>query len=168
MAEKPMNDRKNTLFSAENPWIPRLKDASIFMGWIGGLLLIGGLCWFLSMPLRTLRLMKSVNKVFILAGDLRRLDAAIPPSELTREALRIGTWYNVAFSREGNRAVVFTLVAEGRFFPCLAELNREGRVEEIIPLNKEGEKIFKTLSPASVQIYIRRIEGTKGIEGGTP
>jgi hypothetical protein len=158
----------------EKSMIARLKDASIFAGWIGGILLIGGLCWFLSAPLRTRLLMRSVNRVLTLAGDPRRLDAAIPPSELSSGALRTGTWYRMAFSREGSRAVVFTLMAEGRFFPCAAELSPEGRVEEIIPLSREGEKIFKTLSPGSVQIYIRRIEGpgiegsgTAGIEGGT-
>jgi hypothetical protein len=165
----PKNTEKNTLPSAAPPWIPRLKDASIFAGWIGGILLIGALCWFLSTPLRTRLLMRSVNRVLALAGDPRRLDAAIPASELTPEALRIGTWYNMAFSGEGSRAVVFTLIAEGRFFPCAAELNREGGVAEIIPLSMEGERTFKTLSPGSVQIYTRRIEGsgTGGIKGGT-
>jgi hypothetical protein len=73
----------------------------------------------------------------------------------------------MAFSREGSRAVVFTLIAEGCFFPCVAEINPAGRVEEIIPLGREGEKTFRALSPGSVQIYIQRIEGVK-IKGGTP
>jgi hypothetical protein len=168
--EKSIAGTKPVPPSAEPPWIPRFKDAAIFAGWIGGILLIGGLCWFLSTPLRARLLMKSVNRVLTLAGDPRRLDAAIPPSELSSDALRIGTWYNMAFSQEGSRAVVFTLIAEGRFFPCAAALNHEGRVAEIIPLSGEGEKIFKTFSPGSVQIYIRRIEGnsTTGIEGGSP
>jgi hypothetical protein len=106
--------------------------------------------------------MRAVNQVLANGGDSRRLDAVIPPPELTAEALRIGTWYNVAFSGEGSRAVVFTFLAEGRFFPCAAEVNREGRVEEIIPLNREGERILRHLSPGSLQIYIRRIEGIKG------
>jgi hypothetical protein len=159
----------------EKSMLLRLKDASVFAGWIGGILLIGGLCWFLSTPLRTRLLMRSVNRVLTLSGDPRRLDAAIPPSELPSGASRLGTWYNMAFSREGSRAVVFTLMAEGRFFPCAAELNPDGRVEEIIPLTREGERTFETLSPGSVQIYIRRIEGAgvggsgaAGIEGGTP
>jgi hypothetical protein len=170
MTEKPMFDlteQKHAPLSQGTSGIPRLKDLSILAGWIGGLLLIGGLCWFLSAPLRTQRLMKSVNRVFALAGDPRRLDAAIPPSELSSEASRIGTWYNMAFSHAGNRAVVFTLIAEGRFFPCAAEINPEGRVEEIIPLSGEGEGALAVLSPGSIQIYIRRIEGVT-IEGGTP
>jgi hypothetical protein len=142
-------------------WIPRLKDLSIFIGWIGGILLIGGLCWFLSAPLRAGRLMRSVNQVFIRAGDPRRLAALIPASELTPEALRMGTWYSMV-SGNGSRAVVFTLAAEGRFFPCVAELNPEGRVEELIPLSTGGEQTFGRLSPGSVQIYIRRIEGSQG------
>lgn len=163
----PKHTPKHPPLSPETSGIPRLKDLSILAGWIGGLLLIGGLCWFLSAPLRTHLLMKSVNRVLALAGDPRRLAAAIPPSELSSGALRIGTWYDVNFSREGNRAVVFTLIAEGRFFPCAAEINPEGRVEEIIPLNGEGEKALKVLSPGSVQIYINRIEGIAG-EGGIP
>jgi hypothetical protein len=159
-----MIGQKNTPPYAALSWIPRLKDLSIFIGWIGGLLLIGGLCWFLSAPLRAGRLLRSVNRVFIRSGDTRRLGEAIPSSELTPEALRIGTWYNMV-SGNGRRAVVFTLAAEGRFFPCAAEINAEGGVEEIIPLSAGGEKTFSRLSPGSVQIYIRRIEGSKG---GTP
>jgi hypothetical protein len=160
-----MSDPKNTPSSTENPWIPRLKDGSIFAAWIAGILLIGGLCWLLSMPLRSHLLMKAVNRVLIRIDDSRRLDAVIPLSELKPGALRLGTWYSMAFSGEGNRAVVFTLIAEGYFFPCLAEINQEGRVEDIIPLSRHGEKIFRRLSPGNIQIYIRRIEG---IEGGNP
>jgi hypothetical protein len=163
--QKNIIDQKNIPPSAEASWIPRLKDASIFMGWIGGLLLIGGLCWFLSTPLRSRLLMKAVNRVLVRTGDSRRLDAPIPLSELGPKALRMGTWYGIAFSREGSRAVVFTFIAEGRFFPCVAEVNREGSVKEIVPLSRHGEAIFKGLSPGSLQIYIRRIEG---IRGGTP
>jgi hypothetical protein len=183
MTEKSMSDSaepKKFIDSAHEPKhtplspgtlrIPRLRDLAILAGWIGGLLLIGGLCWFLSAPLRTQRLMKSVNQVLALAGDPRRLDAVIPHSELSSEALRIGTWYTMAFSHEGSRAVVFTLIAEGRFFPCAAEINPAGRVEEIIPLSGErGEGKRQALSPGSLQIYIRRIEGIaiEGIKGGT-
>jgi hypothetical protein len=159
-----MKDPKNTTPpDAGNSWIPRIKDVSIFIGWIGGLLLIGGLCWFLSMPVRNRLLMRAVNQVLTRSGDSRRLDAVTPPSELTPGALRAGTWYNLAFSRTGgSRAVVFTLVAEGLFFPCAAELNREGRVEEIIPLSRHGEAALRRLSPGSIQIYVRRIEGAGG------
>jgi hypothetical protein len=132
------------------------------IGWIGGLLLIGGLCWFLSMPVRSRRLMRAVNQVLAGNGDPRRLDAVIPLPELAPEALRAGTWYNMAFSREGSRAVVFTFLGEGRFFPCAAEVNQEGKVEELIPLSGEGKRIFGELSPGSVQFYITRIEGIKG------
>jgi hypothetical protein len=163
---KNSNNSGHLPFSLENFRFPQLKDLSIFAGWIGGFLLIGGLCWFLSAPLRTQRLMRSVNRVFAQAGDLRRLDAAIPSSELPSGALRIGTWYNMAFSGEGSRAVVFTFITGGRFFPCAAEINPEGRVEEIIPLSREGEKTLRGLSPGSVQLYIKRIEGIT-IEGGT-
>jgi hypothetical protein len=169
MVEKSVIERS----ALENPWMFRFKDLSIFAGWIGGLLLIGGLCWFLSAPVRGQLLMKAVNRVVARDGDPRRLDAPIPLPDLKPEAVRMGTWYTMAFSGEGSRAVVFTLIAEGRFFPCLAELNREGRVEEIIPLSGHGESIFGRLSPGNIQIYIRRIEGSieesiAGAEGGTP
>jgi hypothetical protein len=163
-----MSDPKKSpsaVSSIENPRILRLKDVSIFAAWIGGILLIGGLCWFLSAPLRSRLVMRAVNRVLTRIDDPRRLDAVIPLSELRPDALRIGSWYNMAFSREGSRAVVFTLIAEGCFFPCLAEINQEGRVENIVPLSRHGERAFRGLSPGSIQIYIRRLEGLKG---GTP
>jgi hypothetical protein len=169
MVEKSVIERS----ALENPRMFRFKDASIFAAWIGGLLLIGGLCWFLSAPLRSQLLMKAVNRVFARNGDSRRLDAPIPFADLKPEALRMGSWYTMAFSGEGSRAVVFTLIAEGQSFPCVAELNREGRVEEIIPLSGHGENIFGSLSPGNIQIYISRIEGSiersiEEAEGGAP
>ncbi|MDR1863196.1 MAG: hypothetical protein LBQ67_04660 [Treponema sp.] len=161
-----MKAPKNPLPPAKNPaaWpgISRLKDLSIFIGWIGGLLLIGGLCWFLSRPLRSHLLMQAVNKVLIQADDPRRLTAPVPLPELKPGALRIGAWYVMDFSGEGSRAVVFTFIAEGNFFPCLAEINREGMVEKIMPLSRHGESIFRRLSPGSIRIYKRRIEGIEG------
>jgi hypothetical protein len=48
------------------------------------------------------------------------------------------------------------------FFPCAAEINGGGKVTELIPLSRHGEKMIKRLSPALIQMYIRRIEGHEG------
>jgi hypothetical protein len=159
-----MSSTKKTPF-LDSPWFPRFKDISIFLGWIGGLILIGCLCWFLSAPLRDRLLMKAVNRVLTLAGDPRRLDAPIPFKELEPAGSRLGAWYTLIRDRDGRqdgRALVFTIAAEGTFFPCAAEIDSLGKVAEIIPLSRHGEKMLKRLPPGILQIYIRRIEGSGG------
>jgi hypothetical protein len=156
------NDAKTKFSFLESPRFPRLKDVSIFLGWICVLILIGGLCWSLSAPLRARLLMKSVNRVLTLSGDPRRLDSPVPLSALKPGSARIGTWYTLSAEEDEGRALIFILIAEGTFFPCAAETDPRGRVVEIIPLSRHGEKMFKRLSPGIIQVYIRRIEGTEG------
>jgi hypothetical protein len=152
-------------FLEDNPWIPQLKDVSVLIGWIGGLLLIGGLCWFLSGPLRARLLMNSVNRVLALSGDPRRLDRPLPFSELGPGASRMGVWYTVTGaggSGGPGKAFVFTVAAEGAFFPCAAEIDPDGKVKELIPLSRHGEKMIKRLPAGLIRMYIRRIEGAEG------
>jgi hypothetical protein len=136
--------------------IPRLKDTAILFGWIAALLLIGCLCWFLTMPLRNDTLRNSVNRVFIQAGDARRLDAPIAPAAIKPSLGRIGTWFTM---RDGYRALVFSLIADGVFLPCAAIVNPQGKLEEIIPLSDGGAKLLARVSPGIIKLYTRRIEG---------
>ena len=137
--------------------IPRLKDTLIFLGWIGGLICIGGLCWFLSRPLRVELLRQSVNRGWTYTGDSRRLESSVVPQTLKSWQARLGTWYNIG---GGNRALIFTLIGDGIFLPCAAIVNPSGRVEEILPLGGNGDKLLSRVSPGIIRLYIRRIEGS--------
>ena len=139
---------------------PGLKDTAVLLGWIAGLLCIGGLCWFLSKPLRTDILRQSINRAWTRTNETRRLDATVGPGVLKPGLMRLGTWYTVTGGDgNGNRALIFTVIADGSFLPCAAIVNRDGKVDEILPLTAGGSKLLNRISPGVLNFYIRRIEG---------
>jgi len=144
-----------------------VKDAMKLFGWIGSILLVAGLSWALTQPVRSRFLMRAVNRVLEQNGDSRRLNEL---SSGSRGSSMIGSWYtmikawqqdisdNENFS-EGTKAFVFSFIAEGTFFPCAAVVDPVGRVQEFIPLNIHGKKMLERISPGILKLYIRRIEG---------
>jgi hypothetical protein len=144
------------------------KDTTIFITWISALLIVAGVFWGLTQPLRTRTLVNAVNRVLEQSGDSRRLD------ELSAYGgsgfFGMGTRFSITnFETQeagaagqfspGVKAVVFSFIGEGTFFPCLAVLCPEGKVEEFIPLNSHGERVIRRISPGILEIYARRIEG---------
>lgn len=164
-----MSDRKTFLIDIEglwsrmNPLIPQVKDGAILFGWIASIILVAGLCWFFTQPLRSRLLLNAVNRVLVQSGDSRRLGEPIPQAALAGRS-RMGSWYTLGERRpgnalDGNRALIFTFIGEGTFFPCVAMVLPGGKVEEFIPLGSHGEKMLKRVSPEVLKIYARRIEG---------
>jgi hypothetical protein len=68
----------------------------------------------------------------------------------------MGTWYSM---NNGNRALIFSLIADGVFLPCAAVVDPRGKVEELIPLSAGGLKLMERISPGIIRLYTRRIEG---------
>ncbi|MDR2519075.1 MAG: hypothetical protein LBD13_06650, partial [Spirochaetaceae bacterium] len=66
------------------------REAGILAAWILGPLLIGGLLWFFTQPLRAELLQEQVNA---LLGERYALDPALPPAALPKTRLPLGTWY---------------------------------------------------------------------------
>jgi hypothetical protein len=139
------------LFRASNG-----KDLGIFAGWIGGILLIGGGLWFFTQSARTGILQERVNQALADAGYSQYLEAAIPREELPKRSIPLGNWYTLRNSK--SHALVFSMMADGILFPCVAVVSASGKVDEIIPLNSHSEQILQQLSQGIIQTYIRRIE----------
>lgn len=147
---------------------PKMKDTFILAAWISGLIIIAGLCWFFTQPLRESLLVKSINKVLEQSQDMRRVGKSLPSL-----SSGMGSWFTMTEAAakrrdnvretlaEGTMACVFVFIAEGSFFPCIAVVSPEGKVEEFIPLNSQGTRILKQVSPGILQIYTNRIEGTE-------
>lgn len=135
-----------------------LRDAALLFGWIAGLLLIAGLCWFLTQPLRGRILLRAVNRVLADTGDSRRL------METSADAGRAapGSWYRVS---DGTNAAIFAFIADGSFFPCAAILAPDGKVEEFIPLTNHGKKMIKRVSPGILRIYSSRFSSGWNMPG---
>ena len=143
-----------------------IKNTAILVGWITGLVLIAGLVWFFTQPVRNRFLSKAVNQVLEQSGDPRRLGAPVTSGAIKAGVSKIGSWYtltenNVRQAGETGRVVIFTFICEGTFFPCAAVVSPGGKVEEIIPLNNHGERMLKRISPEILKLYIRRIEGAE-------
>ena len=71
----------------------------------------------------------------------------------------MSSWYTITGQPDGKKAVVFTFIGEGFFFPCSAVVSSGGKVEEFIPLGSYSKKMLQQVSPGIIGIYVRRIEG---------
>ena len=144
------------------------KDPAIFIIWISTLLILAGVFWVLTQPVRTRALARAVNRVLEQSEDFRRLEeqSAYGGSGF----FGMNTWFTMTGQRthetgdtryfqDGMRAVVFPFIGDGAFFPCLALLNAEGKLVEFIPLSNHGRRIMSRVSPGLMEIYVRRIEG---------
>lgn len=168
--------------SKKNPLFPKmmdaavLRDAALLLGWIAGLILIVGLCWFFTQPLRSRLLLRAVNRVLLESGDSRRLEELPQNGTLKREPgiSAIGSWYNVSgISPSGHspgesapeeaKAVVFTFIGEGSFFPCAAIVGSGGEVQEFIALTSHGKRLIKQVSPGILRIYSNRISSGRSV-----
>ena len=127
------------------------REAGILAAWIAGPLLIGGLLWFFTQPVRTRLLQENVNA---LLGEDYALDAAIPVTSLPKTRFPLGSWYTLRDSER--RALVFSLMSNGSCLPCVAVVSPAGTVEEIISLR--GERSLRQVSRGVIAAYIRRIE----------
>ena len=130
-----------------------LKDALIILGWAAALIIIAGLCWYFSQPLRNRLLVNAVNQVLEQSGDSRRV--LEPVSLKNTRAPGLGRWYS--FTGD-SRIYIFTFIGEGAFFPCAAVQANDGKVQELIALNKYGARVLNRISPEIINIYSQRIE----------
>ncbi|GHV43602.1 hypothetical protein AGMMS49546_25670 [Spirochaetia bacterium] len=136
--------------------LPRMKDTGILLGWLAGLLLIGGLLWSLTEGVRNRGLQRAVNRLIADAGINEPLQLNGVISGGPGKRMPLGTW----FSADGaeDRVLVFPLISGGAALPCAAVVNPRGKVERIIPLGLHGEQVFKHLSQGILRVYIHRIE----------
>ena len=160
-----MSDERKTniLGSIKKLFIPGNKNVSVFkepallLGWIAVIILMAALSWFLTQPLRGRLFQRAVNRALEQSNVSGRLGEPIQNGALSFGIS--GSYYDMEIST-GNTAYIFTLIGDGLFFPCLALINREGKVEEIIPLGLHAQRMINRISPGTLAIYARRIEGS--------
>jgi hypothetical protein len=155
-----MNGQRKT----EEPVFSGIKGWAVFFGWIGGLILMGGIIWFLTQPLRTQALMRSVNRILSTGEDPRRLEAALSVPRPFGSAAPQGNWYALANSEDA--FFVFPIMRDGLLVLCGAQVSRTGRVVEIIPLSDHAKQVIKNIPNGMIQMYIRRIEALGAGRGG--
>ncbi|MDR3341732.1 MAG: hypothetical protein LBT14_02900 [Treponema sp.] len=138
----------------------QLKDIGILIGWIAGIILLGGALWFFTQSIRTEVLWRGVTMVW--KEDFRRLDAPIPRHGLPGKTSLLGSWYTMVNSE--SRVLVFSIMADGIPAPCIAVVSPAGRVDtqNIIPVNSYSKQILEHLPRGIIKTYIRRIEAEAG------
>ena len=135
-----------------------LRERGIYIGWLAGILLVGGGIWFFTQSLRTTLLLRTVNQVLETAQDSRRLEGPIP-RHISWGRLPWGNWYTLAGSED--RVLVFSLMSNGIFIPCMAVVSAgTGKVvdDTILPLTSHPEQTLKQIPRGLIKTYIRRIE----------
>ncbi|MDR2394227.1 MAG: hypothetical protein LBD93_08760 [Treponema sp.] len=142
------------------------KERGIYIGWIVGILLLGGGLWFFTQSLRTTLLRQTVNQVLEKVQDSRRLDGLIPqPPSWGR--IPWGNWYTLTGSKD--RVLVFSLMSNGTFIPCMAVVSSAtGKVvdDTILPLTSHPEQTLKQIPRGLIKIYIQRIESPSFLPTG--
>jgi hypothetical protein len=135
--------------------LPKMKDAGILLGWLAGILLMGGLFWSLTDGARSRGLQRVVNRVIADADKNESLRLNGLASGGPGKRIPLGKWYKAGSTED--RVLVFPLISGGAAIPCAAVV-RGGKVERIIPLGVHGEQVFRDLPRGVLQIYIHRIE----------
>lgn len=138
------------------PGAPRFREGAIFLGWICGLVFLGGLIWFLTQPVLGRLLIAPVNRILAQRENVLRLDAPVSLSRPPGASAPLGRWYSLEKSKE--LLFVFALMRDGPLALCGARVSPEGRVEEILPLSAHAEQILSTLPGGMLLTYRYRIE----------
>ncbi|MCL2243142.1 MAG: hypothetical protein FWC03_01580 [Treponema sp.] len=130
-----------------------IKDKSIFLGWIIGLLFLISLIWVLSQNAQAHNLLRTVNNIFITSGDSRRLVSQA--RQVNAKAGPLGYWYNM---NSTDKMFVFGVFQDGILVPLGAIVSANGRVNEVIPLSAHAAQTFGNISQSILKVYITRIE----------
>jgi hypothetical protein len=139
---------------AKKVFLRELKDRSLFIGWIAGLVILGVLVWTLSRSFLTNDLMRSVNRSMEADGNAMRVSVtkSLPPFKHAP----LGIWYSIRGSND--LLFVFTVFQNGVLSVYGARLTPEYRISEIIPVSAHSRQTFTRLSPGIIEIFTRRIE----------
>jgi hypothetical protein len=133
-----------------------MKRWGIFLAWFLGLLILGGLLWFFTQPVRNRVMIRSVNRVLTLYGEDSRLEKTLSPWAMPGRAAQAGTWFSVVNSEK--RGIVFSIMQGGTMGSFLGIISPGGTVDALIPLGNNAVKMKDQLPEGIRRIYIRRIE----------
>jgi hypothetical protein len=132
------------------------RDWAVFFGWIAGLVLAGGIIWFLTQPLRDQILMNSVNRILAQENGAPLLSAPLSPPRSSGRAAPLGSWYGLENS--GDVFFVFALMRDGPLALWGARVSPGGKVEELLPLSGHARQISADLPRGILLTYVHRIE----------
>jgi hypothetical protein len=134
----------------------KFKDTMIFAAWIVGILLLGGLLWYLTQNFREYRMIRSVNAILIQNDDERRLQSALPHHPQSRRIFQDYERFSMLDSL-GN-AVIMTGYDNTIPFVFAAFLDANGKVQEMLPLDNHSMQTMNRIDSKKLDIFKARIE----------
>jgi hypothetical protein len=141
-----------------------LQDSLILAGWLAGLFAAACLIWLLTGSFREEILLKRINRLLESEGYSWELLSPLPSRPAAGGMQVLGSWYRISGPDQDASACVFPLFTDGIGVLCLARLNRDARVEELVALTVHGERVFPRIPEAQKDIYIRRIENANPVK----
>ncbi|MDR2803209.1 MAG: hypothetical protein LBB22_02835 [Treponema sp.] len=132
-----------------------LSETSILSIWVAILLISAALIWGLTANLRSDITIKIVNQYLIGIGESRRIESAVSTWHIPGNISQLGMWYTMT-SKEN--AIIFPLIMEGIFSPCLAIIDNDGRLSTLVPLTVNADRIMSRVNPGYLRICMDRIE----------
>ncbi|MDR0554804.1 MAG: hypothetical protein LBG76_08420 [Treponema sp.] len=137
---------------------PDFRQAGILAGWLAALMVVSGLLWFFTQPLRDSALIRAANQALEAQGENIRLDKALSSREIPGKTARLGVWFSLAGSP--NRGVIFPIMREGMQISFLGVVTPQGE-SVLIPLGANARKMAERLPPAILLLYTKRLEDRK-------
>jgi hypothetical protein len=138
---------------------PKFKDTLIFAGWIVGILLFGGLLWYLSQDFRAHRTIRTVNAVLIQHNDDRRLQSSLPHNPQSRKIFQ--NYERFSLLNSAGSAVIMTKYDNTIPFVFAAFLNPNGNIQDILPLDNHSAQTMKRIDEKKITLYKAYIEETE-------
>jgi hypothetical protein len=132
-----------------------LSETSVFIILISLIVFLGVLLWGPTTCLRNNLTIKIVNNFLADIGENRRIESAVSTWNIPGNVAQLGTWYTMTSMET---AVVFPLITEGIFSPCLAIIDAEGRLSTFVPLTVNADKAMSRVNPGYLNIWMSRIE----------
>jgi hypothetical protein len=68
----------------------------------------------------------------------------------------MGFWYRIHESE--SLFFVFVVMRDGILVPCGAEVNKDGKAVDIVPIGSHARQVIKRIPQGVVKVYIDRIE----------
>lgn len=135
---------------------PQFKDTMIFTAWIVGILLIGGLLWYLSQNFREHRMIRMVNASLIQHNDDRRLLS--PLKNHLQKGKKNQNYKRFSLLNASGTAVVMTIYDNSIPFVFAAFLDTHGNIQDMLPLNNHSAQAMKRIDKKKLEMYKTRIE----------
>ncbi len=128
----------------------------ILAAWILGILVLGGLLWFLTQDFRDNRMVRTVNALLIHNNDKRRLVSRLPNDSEQGTPFRNYQRFSVWDSSD--TAVIITLYDNAVPSVCAAFIDSNGNVIDMLPLNSHSAQVMARMEKKQLDIYKTHIE----------